>query len=219
MTVTGIRIDQITSLSDYDNGSAHENVLRWVSFLASALHIPDNGIQACRTSLEAILLATYGEPRSYTTKEPESGEEDECQTSNLSPDELTKALITALVSDRLTTRPKMTSDDIKAILKLTSTQCEPDFTAKVKAAFEAGTKKRRLAVTKEYHIGTVPEQEHTLDFVFILFECSVPVVMRMREDQNSYQFVGECYINGFMDGEAVAMTVKGNMKEEELRLR
>src|ERR1700744_1617078 len=44
------------------------------------------------------------------------------------------------------------------------------------------------------------------DFVCILFGCSVPVVLRERRDYRgnlSYLFVGEGYVDGRMDGEAV----------------
>lgn len=44
------------------------------------------------------------------------------------------------------------------------------------------------------------------DLVCIFFGCSVPVVVRgIREGESQfYQFIGECYVHGMMDGEAVA---------------
>ncbi|KAF2180118.1 hypothetical protein K469DRAFT_797103 [Zopfia rhizophila CBS 207.26] len=45
------------------------------------------------------------------------------------------------------------------------------------------------------------------DLVCILFGCSVPVILRKhREDTGAsyFEFIGECYIHGRMDGEALA---------------
>ncbi|PVH72374.1 HET-domain-containing protein [Cadophora sp. DSE1049] len=44
------------------------------------------------------------------------------------------------------------------------------------------------------------------DLVCILFGCSVPVLLRpeTKEENPTYSFVGECYIHGMMDGEAIA---------------
>jgi hypothetical protein len=44
-----------------------------------------------------------------------------------------------------------------------------------------------------------------MDLVCILFGCSVPVVLREKTDDSGryYEFVGECYVHGKMDGEAL----------------
>jgi hypothetical protein len=41
------------------------------------------------------------------------------------------------------------------------------------------------------------------DLICILFGCSVPVILRKHKD-GFYEFVGESYIYGKMDGEAFA---------------
>lgn len=43
------------------------------------------------------------------------------------------------------------------------------------------------------------------DLVCILFGCSVPVLLRPKTkgDNPTYSFIGECYIHGMMDGEAI----------------
>lgn len=71
---------------------------------------------------------------------------------------------------------------------------------------------RRLLVTELGHIGLGPKRAEKGDLVCVLFGCSVPVVLRRFErpelsEQNArtFQFVGECYIDGFMDGEALAL--------------
>ena len=44
------------------------------------------------------------------------------------------------------------------------------------------------------------------DMVCVLFGCSVPVVLRREQhlgEQLYYKFIGECYVHGMMDGEAI----------------
>ncbi len=44
------------------------------------------------------------------------------------------------------------------------------------------------------------------DLICILFGCSVPVLLRPKTkgENPTYSFIGECYIHGMMDGEAIA---------------
>jgi hypothetical protein len=85
-------------------------------------------------------------------------------------------------------------------------------------AFEAGIKGRSIAVTNRGYIGAMPEQIQTGDLVCVLFGCSVPVVIRKKADGKSYSFIGECYLHGFMDAEAIAYQVKGEVKEHSFVL-
>jgi len=55
--------------------------------------------------------------------------------------------------------------------------------------------------------GLAPPKTNHGDIICILFGCSVPVVLRkyMPNDTSDhrYTFVGECYVHGMMDGEAI----------------
>lgn len=51
--------------------------------------------------------------------------------------------------------------------------------------------------------GFAPKNTKRDDIICILFGCSVPVVLRKVKDSENYEFIGECYVNGMMDGEAV----------------
>lgn len=67
-------------------------------------------------------------------------------------------------------------------------------------------------------IGLAPQRVEKDDFVCIIFGCSVPVILRKcdngqevkcekepQDDLNAgvcYEFIGECYVHGMMDGEA-----------------
>jgi Heterokaryon incompatibility protein (HET) len=50
-----------------------------------------------------------------------------------------------------------------------------------------------------------PPDTRTSNIVCILFGCSVPVVLCKKGDgePNDYEFLGECYVHGMMDGEAI----------------
>ncbi|KAN0102657.1 Heterokaryon incompatibility protein (HET) domain containing protein [Hyaloscypha variabilis] len=60
----------------------------------------------------------------------------------------------------------------------------------------------RAKANREPLFGLAPGSAETNDRICILFGCSVPVVLR-KLPGNRYKFVGECYVHGKMDGEAI----------------
>jgi hypothetical protein len=50
--------------------------------------------------------------------------------------------------------------------------------------------------------GLAPDKAAVGDLLCILYGCSVPVVLR-KLAHGQYQFIGECYVHGMMDGEAL----------------
>jgi hypothetical protein len=62
---------------------------------------------------------------------------------------------------------------------------------------------RRLAVSDTGFLAMVPKQAKKGDSICILFGCSVPVVLRQGGSTGAYYFIGECYVDGFMNGEAM----------------
>lgn len=61
---------------------------------------------------------------------------------------------------------------------------------------------RRLVRCANGKLATVPLRAQRYDIVCVLFGCSVPVVLREVE-ADVYEFVGECYVDGIMNGEAL----------------
>ncbi|KAF2818345.1 hypothetical protein CC86DRAFT_413998 [Ophiobolus disseminans] len=60
--------------------------------------------------------------------------------------------------------------------------------------------------TSETLIGLGPPKTQEGDVIAILYGCSVPVILRPMRDASSpqgYDFIGEAYIYGKMDGEAM----------------
>lgn len=60
----------------------------------------------------------------------------------------------------------------------------------------------RPMTTEKGYLGMVSKQAQKGDLVCVLHGCSVPVVLRKREDRKeTYTFISECYIHRFMNGE------------------
>ena len=62
---------------------------------------------------------------------------------------------------------------------------------------------RRLAITRNFYIGFLPAQAKSGDAIAFLLGGEVPVILRRDPEDGKYTFVGECYMHGFMDGEAL----------------
>jgi hypothetical protein len=58
----------------------------------------------------------------------------------------------------------------------------------------------RLMVSRSGLVGMVVEKARKGDLVCVLYGCSVPVVLRTSSDGDGYTLVGECYLDGGMDG-------------------
>ncbi|KAF5693038.1 heterokaryon incompatibility protein (het-6OR allele) [Fusarium denticulatum] len=68
---------------------------------------------------------------------------------------------------------------------------------------------RRVFLTDEGHLGLAFSSALEGDSVWVVSACPVPLVLRPRAD-GTYQLVGDCYVHGIMEGEAV----KDNSWEE-----
>lgn len=58
----------------------------------------------------------------------------------------------------------------------------------------------RLMVTRNGRIGSAPEKARKGDLICVLFGCSVPVLLRQSDDEDTLTFAGECFLDGFMEG-------------------
>lgn len=62
---------------------------------------------------------------------------------------------------------------------------------------------RRFCLTLNGRIGWVPRAAQTGDIISLMRGSPVPVVIRPSQQGKSYLMIGQCYIHGIMDGEAV----------------
>ncbi|CAG8977481.1 hypothetical protein HYALB_00013036, partial [Hymenoscyphus albidus] len=71
---------------------------------------------------------------------------------------------------------------------------------------------RRFIIT-EKSMGLAPEASHVGDFVCVSLDCSVPVILRpVKGSSGLYNLVGEAYIHGMMDGQAIEKLENGEFK-------
>jgi hypothetical protein len=70
----------------------------------------------------------------------------------------------------------------------------------------------RLIITSKGYLGTGVNTCIKGDLVCVLFGCSTPVSIRM--DCEHYLFLGETYLHGVMDGEAIDGLERGDFKKQ-----
>ena len=74
--------------------------------------------------------------------------------------------------------------------------------------------RRRLATTERGYIGMVLETAERDDVIAVLLGCSMPMVLRQSKivgggsEDVRWQVVGECYLHGIMDGEAMGWGIE-----------
>ncbi len=76
---------------------------------------------------------------------------------------------------------------------------------------EVMTHRRRALISKRMFMGLAPDKAQVGDLVVILFSGNVPYVLRPKPD-GTYTFMGERYLHGTMDGEAMQMLDNGALR-------
>ena len=89
---------------------------------------------------------------------------------------------------------------------LASTRPLPSLVIEYLRLAEGAVWGRRLIKTESQTLGLAPRKAVPGDLVCLLYGCSVPVILHRCENGNdaeSYELVGDCYLDGFMRGEAL----------------
>lgn len=68
---------------------------------------------------------------------------------------------------------------------------------------------RRLITTRTGQFGLAPSIVRPGDQIFVILGCSVPVILRRCDNSEMYDVVGECWVDGFMRGEAIKQLDSG----------
>lgn len=76
---------------------------------------------------------------------------------------------------------------------------------------------RRFFVTTRGYLGIGPANAHMGDYVAILISSQVPYILRGCKE-NGYRVVGETYVSGIMNGEAVDLLVKEEQALDRINL-
>ena len=229
---TGLLVDIITHTSDPapEDGTFGAIENQWHSSLFAASRLLEGfteDVCHCLVDISTVVnqYCDYYSSKGVNSNLPKETEPDPLMTEIYILD----AYIQALLCGRISSSERVTKEEIRAIMgfqsldKSSPTQ-HREFVIKVCNAFEAGMRRRKLAVTKNGYIGAVPQESLPDDIICVLFGCSVPVVLRRGATSDatgkvSYKFIGEAYLHGFMDAEAIAMLVKGIFKVQDFMLR
>ncbi|KAH8590966.1 heterokaryon incompatibility protein-domain-containing protein [Bisporella sp. PMI_857] len=75
---------------------------------------------------------------------------------------------------------------------------------------------RNLVTSKSGWLGMAPKAAQVGDLIAIVYGCSFPAVLRPNED--CYWLIGECYVDGIMDGELIAAKHRGEYEEVRFKL-
>jgi hypothetical protein len=65
---------------------------------------------------------------------------------------------------------------------------------------------KRFAILDSGHIGIVPQHAAVGDELVVLLGCTMPLVLR-RVGESNHALIGESYVHGVMDGEAMGESV------------
>ena len=78
-------------------------------------------------------------------------------------------------------------------------------------------RRRTFAIT-EHSLGFVDTYAKEGDIICILLGCSVPVVLRPVGGDSAFEFIGECYIHGLMEGEFMQTVSENGWEPEEIEI-
>jgi hypothetical protein len=78
---------------------------------------------------------------------------------------------------------------------------------------------RKFFVTEKGYMGIGPNSMQPTDIVCVLFGGKTPFVLRPTSTPNEYLLLGECYVYGLMDGEAMDAYERGEIESEWFHLR
>jgi hypothetical protein len=76
---------------------------------------------------------------------------------------------------------------------------------KIMESFNAAYQCRRLFRTRINFLGIAAQSLKERDVVWVLAGAAVPVVLRPKDEEGRWEFVGEAYVHGIMYGEAAAV--------------
>ena len=96
--------------------------------------------------------------------------------------------------------------------------CPPDTSQLHYSIVGANLMGRRLITTSTGYVGLAPVTAISGDTVYVLVGCKLPVILRPSPTGEHYQIVGECYVDGFMKGEAMTALDDGKYQMQDIVL-
>jgi hypothetical protein len=94
---------------------------------------------------------------------------------------------------------------LRSVLMLDDLQVDPETaTQEFASALAQACHMRRLFRTRQGHLGLGPKVMQVGDQAVVLYGCHVISILRPVPDGINHHFVGQCYVDGMMDGEILA---------------
>ena len=78
---------------------------------------------------------------------------------------------------------------------------------------------RKIFVSKQGYVGLSAHSVRPGDQICVLFGVSTPYIVRPSSISGEYLFLGECYVNGLMNGEAIQLWEEGILPSQWFHLR
>ncbi|KAJ4127728.1 hypothetical protein NW768_008000 [Fusarium equiseti] len=72
-----------------------------------------------------------------------------------------------------------------------------------RSALRNALRGRRLGITSKGYFGLFPRRAAVGDVLYVLDRCPLPYVLRSVGSEGKFKFIGECFVHGIMNGEAV----------------
>lgn len=83
----------------------------------------------------------------------------------------------------------------------------------------AACEKRRFVITERGYLGLTPDQPRQGDVLAVLYGGELPVILHAFKENGEYQLVGESYVHGIMNGEALDILANEDRGVEVIALR
>ena len=226
LRVHGLYLDLMATLSDpgAEDESLDSIEIRWQSLLPAASGPLGGLTQEVQSFFADISTAVHKYSQIRHLPDPSSLSFEPVEVDPHFHDiDIVEAYIHTLFSGRISTKERLTKDTTTAIMSFqlpsqTSNLTPQSWYEKVCAALETGMTRRKLGISKKGHVGAFPLETMPGDLICIVFGCSVPVVLRKMVESDCYMLVGECYLHGFMDAEAIVMQLKETLKARDFIL-
>ncbi|MCJ1404110.1 hypothetical protein MMC11_007335 [Xylographa trunciseda] len=174
--------------------------------------------------ISRILRALYALPN----KKP-----DQCLRHLLEMAEIAASLLLT-VNDELDIHHKHFSSRQRIEIKDRLAQCHPDATStmneqlsnrleslwidndwrRFSISYANAGEYRKFFITKKHSMAIGPQAMQSGDLVCVLFGGQTPFVLRPRPESDYHVFIGECYIHGWMHGEAIEEWQQGKLHKE-----
>jgi hypothetical protein len=131
-------------------------------------------------------------------------------------DTISEAYTRTLFLDRVLTSDRTSSEGYEFMKSgrwqdIVSSGGPTDDIAEALNTVRANVLHRKLIISDRGYIGLGPIVARKSDMICILYGCSVPVIIRKVGDH--YLFIGECYVQGLMDGQALELLKQGKARE------